>query len=210
MKRYLPLLGALCLAAAGAAQAAVPDTPAARLARETAPPLFAYTETVLFGDLWQRPELSRRDRSLVTMSSLLANGQSAQMTSHINLGLENGVKPHEIMGLIAQLTAAKPNAAAAFEIAHAVFVQRGIDQKLWHADGHAPELAPRDRSLVSAAALIASGELGQLQPALKRAMDLGLSRAEAAEVVTQLAFYAGWPRAMSALPAMQAVFSQRQ
>nr|WP_243848966.1 carboxymuconolactone decarboxylase family protein [Xanthomonas sp. CFBP 8151] len=73
-----------------------------------------------------------------------------------------------------------------------------------------PDLAPRDRSLITMAALIARGQLDQVPFHLNRAMDNGLTQAQAAEAVTHLAFYAGWPRAMSALPVLQAVFTERK
>jgi 4-carboxymuconolactone decarboxylase len=72
-----------------------------------------------------------------------------------------------------------------------------------------PDLAPRDRGLVTVSALIASGQSAQITYHLNRAMDNGLTREQAAEVVTHLAFYAGWPNALSALPAMKDVFEKR-
>ncbi|MBZ9700543.1 MULTISPECIES: carboxymuconolactone decarboxylase family protein [unclassified Mesorhizobium] len=72
------------------------------------------------------------------------------------------------------------------------------------------ELSARDRSLVTMAALIATGQPDQLSFHLTRALDNGLTHAEAAEVVTQAAFYAGWPRAMSAVPVLKKVFEGRQ
>lgn len=72
-----------------------------------------------------------------------------------------------------------------------------------------PDLAPRDRSLVTVAALVASGQAPQISFHLGRAMDNGLSRTEAAEVITHLAFYTGWPRAMSALAVFKQVFADR-
>ncbi|KRE04365.1 carboxymuconolactone decarboxylase [Bosea sp. Root381] len=71
------------------------------------------------------------------------------------------------------------------------------------------ELAPRDRSLVTMAALIAIGQPEQLPFHANRAMDNGLTRIEAAEVATHLGFYAGWPRAMSAVPVLEKVFAGR-
>ena len=59
------------------------------------------------------------------------------------------------------------------------------------------ELSPRDRSLVTVAALIANGNTEQLAGHLSRAKQNGLSETELAEVIIHLAFYAGWPRAMS-------------
>lgn len=256
MKLVPSLIPALLFATSlqAGAQDPVPDTPAARQARETAPQLFAYTQDVLFGDVWKRPELSPRDRSLVTMSSLLANGQSAQMTSHINLALDHGVEPGEIVGLITHLAfyTGWPNAMSAVGVARTVFDQRGIDpaqyrgasEQLLPVDAafearraatvaenvapiapelarytdevlfadlwRRPELAPRDRSLVTVAALVARGQLDQVPFHLGRAMDNGLTRVQAVEAVTHLAFYAGWPRAMSALPVLQAVFAERE
>ena len=72
-----------------------------------------------------------------------------------------------------------------------------------------PDLAPRDRSLITVAALIASGQVAQITFHLNRAMDNDLNQEQAAEAVTHLAFYAGWPNAMSALPVMKDVFAKR-
>src|SRR5712675_2160448 len=72
-----------------------------------------------------------------------------------------------------------------------------------------PALAPRDRSLVTVSALVASGQVAQMAYHLNRAMDNGLTQAEASEVLTQLAFYAGWPNVFSALPVAKDVFSKR-
>ena len=71
------------------------------------------------------------------------------------------------------------------------------------------DLAPRDRSLVTVSALIANGQLAQLASHLTRAMDNGLTETEAAEVITQLAFYVGWPNAFSAMPIAKDVFVKR-
>jgi 4-carboxymuconolactone decarboxylase len=60
------------------------------------------------------------------------------------------------------------------------------------------ELSKRDRSLITVAALITNGSTEQLKPHLVRAKGNGLSEAELKEVIIHLAFYAGWPRAMSA------------
>ncbi|ACO79395.1 Carboxymuconolactone decarboxylase protein [Azotobacter vinelandii CA] len=256
MKPFPSLIPALLFATSlqANAQSAVPDTPAARQARETAPQLFAYTQDVLFGDVWKRKELAPRDRSLVTLSSLLANGQGAQMTSHINLALDNGVKPSEIIGLITHLAfyTGWPNGMSAVGVARDVFAKRGIDPSQYRSPSaellpvddaaeakraatvkanvepvapalarytddvlfadlwRRPDLTPRDRSLITVAALIARGQLDQVAYHLNRAMDSGLTQTQATEVVTHLAFYAGWPRAMSALPILQSVFAERK
>jgi 4-carboxymuconolactone decarboxylase len=72
-----------------------------------------------------------------------------------------------------------------------------------------PDLAPRDRSLVTVSALIASGQVAPVTYHLNRAMDNGLTQEQAGEVITHLAFYAGWPNAFSALPVLKDVFEKR-
>jgi len=72
-----------------------------------------------------------------------------------------------------------------------------------------PDLAPRDRSLVTVSALIANGQTAQLTPHLNRAMDNGLTQPEAAEAITHLAFYVGWPNVFSAMPVATDVFAKR-
>ncbi len=62
-----------------------------------------------------------------------------------------------------------------------------------------PELSKRDRSLITVAALITNGSTEQLPGHLARARENGVTDAELKEVITHLAFYAGWPRAMSAI-----------
>ncbi|WP_110647253.1 carboxymuconolactone decarboxylase family protein [Salinicola peritrichatus] len=72
-----------------------------------------------------------------------------------------------------------------------------------------PGLAPRDRSLVTVSALVAAGQPEQVTFHLNRAMDNGLTKEEASETLTQLAFYAGWPKVFSALPVFKSVFESR-
>jgi len=72
-----------------------------------------------------------------------------------------------------------------------------------------PDLAPRDRSLVTVSALIASGQVTQIPYHLNRAMDNGLTQAQASETLTHLAFYVGWPNVFSALPVAKDVFEKR-
>lgn len=72
-----------------------------------------------------------------------------------------------------------------------------------------PDLAPRDRSMVTVAALIAAGQPEQMTFHLNRAMDNGLTQEEAGGMLSHLAFYAGWPRVFSALPVAKQVFESR-
>jgi 4-carboxymuconolactone decarboxylase len=70
-------------------------------------------------------------------------------------------------------------------------------------------LTPRDRSLVTVSALVASGQVAQLSAHLNIAMDNGLSKSEASEALTHLLFYAGWPKVFSAVPIAKDVFEKR-
>lgn len=72
-----------------------------------------------------------------------------------------------------------------------------------------PDLAPRDRSLITVAALIAAGQPEQMTFHLNRAMDNGLTQAEAGAMLSHLAFYAGWPKVFSAMPVAKKVFEDR-
>jgi 4-carboxymuconolactone decarboxylase len=72
-----------------------------------------------------------------------------------------------------------------------------------------PALSPRDRSIVTVSALVASGQVAQIPYHLNRAMDNGLTQAQAAEAMAQLAFYAGWPNVFSAMPVAKEVFEKR-
>jgi 4-carboxymuconolactone decarboxylase len=70
-----------------------------------------------------------------------------------------------------------------------------------------PELAARDRSLITVAALVAGGDADQLRFHLGRARENGVTKAELIETITHLAFYAGWPKAMTAITVAAQVFA---
>ncbi len=221
--------------------------------RSVAPALERYTQATLLGDVWKRPGLAPRDRSVITLAALIARNQTIAMPTYFNLALDHGVKPAEISEIITHLAfySGWANAMAAVAVAKDVFVARDIEadelataapallpldeaaeaerasrvaqqfgatvpgivqyttdvlfRDLWLR----PELAPRDRSLVTVSALIASGQVAQIPYHLNRAMDNGLTQQEAAEVITQLAFYVGWPNVFSALPVAKDVFEKR-
>src|SRR5216117_3873828 len=218
-----------------------------------APALEKYTQDRLLGEVWKRPGLAPRDRSIVTLAALIARNQTIEMPHYVNVALDNGVKPREISEIITHLAfySGWENAMSAVAAARNVFAQRGIradelaaaSPKLLPLDEVAeaqrasrneqqfgavapgvlqyttdvlfrdlwlrPDLAPRDRSLVTVSALVASGQVAQIPYHLNRAMDNGLTQAQASEVFTQLAFYAGWPNVFSALPVAKDVFEKR-
>ena len=204
-------------------------------------------------ELWKRPDLAPRDRSIVTLAAMIARNQTIEMPYHVNLALDNGVKPREISEIITHLAfySGLPNAMSAVAVTKDVFAARkiGTDQlpavsppplpldeaaeaqratrvgqqfgtvapgvvhyttdilfrDLWLR----PDLAPRDRSLVTVSALIATGQVAQAPYHLNRAMDNGLTQPQAAEALTHLAFYVGWPNVFSVLPVAKEVFEKR-
>ena len=68
-----------------------------------APKLVDLTEDVLFGDVWERPQLSKRDRSLITCAALIATGKTEQMDFHFPNALKNGVTKDELVEMITHL-----------------------------------------------------------------------------------------------------------
>jgi 4-carboxymuconolactone decarboxylase len=109
------------------------------LQRRLAPGLAVLTDEVLFGDVWRRPELSPRDRSLVTLSVLIATGKTAQLAGHLGRALDNGVEPSEASGLLAHLAiyCGWPSAVSALEVYDQVYTTRKVDTASLH------ELRPR-------------------------------------------------------------------
>jgi 4-carboxymuconolactone decarboxylase len=226
------------------AEQARPGRPSGPVQQRIAPGLAALTDDVLFGDVWVRPGLSPRDRSLVTISVLIATGKPAQLEGHLGRALNNGVLPTEASGVLAHLAiySGWPNAVSALDVYDRVYAARKVDTAslavavspvpaaasdpararevneqfaglapkfaqltndvvfdgLWRRG----DLALRDRSLVTIAALAGMGDDDQLDPYLRRGMESGLTREQIAEAFTHLGFYAGWSRATKAMTAM--------
>jgi 4-carboxymuconolactone decarboxylase len=90
---------------------------------DIAPALAAYTDKVLFGDVWRRPDLSPRDRSLITVAALVALYRVNELPFHLKRALENGVTQDEIIELITHLAfySGWPTANTALPIARRVF-----------------------------------------------------------------------------------------
>jgi 4-carboxymuconolactone decarboxylase len=90
------------------------------------PGVAQYTTDVLFRDLWLRPGLVPRDRSLLTVSALIADGQTAQLTPHLNRAVDNGLTQTEASEAISQLAfyVGWPNVFSATPVAKNVFEKR--------------------------------------------------------------------------------------
>jgi 4-carboxymuconolactone decarboxylase len=107
--------------------------PAPRVApaalHDAAPALGWYSDNVLFGEMWERTELSKRDRSIVTVSALVTCGHMAQLTGHFNRALNHGVTPSEIAEMITHLAfyAGWPCAVSSVTVMQQVFSTRSID-----------------------------------------------------------------------------------
>ncbi|MCK1292429.1 carboxymuconolactone decarboxylase family protein [Bradyrhizobium sp. 136] len=259
MRMLAAAMVSFCLFAGGSAVAGQESTEGAKTmskpedVRAVAPALEGYAQKFVQGDLWNRPGLSARDRSIVTVAALIARNQTVELPYYLALSLDNGVKPSEISEIITHLAfyTGRANAMDAIPAAKAVFESRNVGpDQLPPASGPQlqldearekqrttlvaeqfgqitpslvqyttdvlfrdlwlrPALAPRDRSLVTVSALISTGQVAQITYHLNRAMDNGLTREEAGEVLGHLAFYAGWPNAFSAAPVIKDVIEKR-
>ena len=96
--------------------------------QSVSPKLAELTGDLLFGDIWERPELSKRDRSLITVANLVALYRTDQLKGHIGRALDNGVTKDEISEVILHTTfyAGWPFGANAARVAKEVFEERSI------------------------------------------------------------------------------------
>ncbi len=106
------------------------QTAAQRLIGDFAPKLAELTDDVLFGDVWARPELSPRDRSLITCAALITNGSTEQLRSHLTRARDNGVTETELKEMIIHLAfyAGWPRAMSAITVAREQLAGKGADQ----------------------------------------------------------------------------------
>ena len=104
-----------------------PVSTAADLLGDIAPKLLELTEKVLFGDVWERPGLSKRDRSLITVSALVALNRTQQLPFHLERALANGLTKDELVEAITHLAfySGWPTSVSAATIAKEVFKQDG-------------------------------------------------------------------------------------
>ena len=104
-----------------------PVPTARELLGDIAPKLLELTEKVLFGDVWERPGLSKRDRSLITVSALVALNRTEQLPFHLERALTNGLTRDELVEAITHLAfySGWPTSVSAAVIAKRVFNQEG-------------------------------------------------------------------------------------
>ena len=152
MKRLAAALAALSLVASASAQASPTQTlprPRPMLTlddvRTVAPALEKYAQGTLLGDLWKRPGLAPRDRSIVTLAALIARNQTIELDHYLDLALDNGVQPREISEIITHLAfyAGWANAMSAVAVAKDVFARRGIGADQLPAASPSPSRSTR-------------------------------------------------------------------
>ena len=104
---------------------------ASEILSEFAPKLTSLTQEVLFGDVWEREELPKRDRSLATISALVAGGNAEQLVSHLRLAKRNGLTESEIKEVIIHLAfyAGWPRAMSAMLVAKRIFDEEPAFQR---------------------------------------------------------------------------------
>ena len=99
------------------------QTPAQKLIGAFLPKMVSLTDDVLFGDIWERRDLSKRDRSLITVAALIAGGNTEQLPGHLMRAKDNGLTETELKEVITHLAfyAGWPKAMSAITIAKRVF-----------------------------------------------------------------------------------------
>jgi 4-carboxymuconolactone decarboxylase len=235
-------LAVLGLAAPARAQQPIP---APSGLYDAAPYLGEIRNEVLFGDIWERPGLSKRDRSLITIAVNQALYATEELRLHIERGLDNGLTQNEISELIGHVLVYSgfPTGVNAARAATEVFRARGLPAQppgstprnpdpigppaypnafpatpyltsllndfvygeLWER----PDLSKRDRSVVTIAVAQTMNASSELRSHLARGLDNGVTQEEIAEIITHVAFYAGFPSAMNASRVAVALFEAR-
>ncbi len=104
------------------ADAAEPSA-AQKIIGDFSPKLVELTDGVIFGDIWNRPELSPRDRSLITVAGLITGGNTEQLPHHLQRGLDNGLTEDELKEVIIHMAfyAGWPKAMSSIAVAKNTF-----------------------------------------------------------------------------------------
>ena len=197
-----------------AALAQLPPPPPG--AYDAAPWLGQIRNDYVYGDVWERPGLSPRDRSMITVAVTQALNAASELRLHMGRALDNGLTQGEIEETLAQVRwyATLPAEVNGAAIAAEVFAERGLPASAAGAASPQPAarsadagpvpfppsqaLQPRDRSLITVALASALYASDTLRVEVARALDNGVTQDELAEVITHIAFYSGFPTAVNA------------
>jgi 4-carboxymuconolactone decarboxylase len=134
--------------------------------RAVAPALANYTDARIVDELWKRPDLKARDRSIVTLSALIARNQTIGIPHYTNLALDYGVEPGEISELVTHLAfyAGWSNAFSAIMAIEPVFAQRAID--VTRLPSVSPMLLPLDEAAEAQRAAHVGAQFGESFPGM--------------------------------------------
>ncbi len=185
-------------------------------AYDAAPYLGQIRNDYVYGDIWERPGLSLRDRSMITVAVTQALNAASELRLHMGRALDNGLTEVEITEIIAQVQwyFSLPAEVDGAAIAAEVFAQRGLPESPAGAASslsverpaaagpapfpQSPALSPRDRSLITVALSTALYASGTLRVEVERALDNGVTQGELAEAITHVTFYSGFPTGVNA------------
>jgi 4-carboxymuconolactone decarboxylase len=185
-------------------------------------------DQVLYAETWERPELSPRDRSLITVAVNTALYRTGEIRSHVGRALNNGITQEQISEVITHVTfyAGFPTGVNASRVAAAVFEQRGlplpdsrfpgapyldtlIDGLVYGDTWTRPGLSPRDRSLITIAMTQAAYQTDQLRAHFRRGLDNGITPLELSEMMAQVTLYSGFPSGVNGSRLLAEVLQER-
>lgn len=181
----------------------------------------------VYGEVWERPDLSKRDRSLATIAVAQGMGADSELRSHIARGLDNGVTQEEIGEVITHIAfyTGIPSAVNAARVAAAVFEQRNlpmpqsdipaapyldsiIDGLLADTWERSP-LSPRERTLITVAVMQALYSTEELRAQMERALDSGITPDELSELIAHVTLYAGFPMGVNGSRTAGQLYNER-
>ena len=134
--------------------------------QSVAPALARFGSEVLTEDLWARNELSRRDRSIVTVAILIARLQLAELKHYVDVALDNGVTAAEISEIVTHLAfySGWPNAMSAVAVTKDIFIARGIGRE--QLASASPELLPLNQAMEKQRSTTVEQNVGAISPGL--------------------------------------------
>jgi alkylhydroperoxidase/carboxymuconolactone decarboxylase family protein YurZ len=191
------------------------------------PYLAALLNEWVYGEVWERPDLSKRDRSLATIAVAQGMGAASELRSHIARGLDNGVTQEEVGELITHIAfyTGIPSAVNAARVAAAVFESRNlpmpqsdipaapyldsiIDGLLAETWERSP-LTPRERMLITVAVMQTLYSTDELRAQMERALASGITPHEISELIAHVTLYAGFPMGVNSSRTAGQVFQER-
>ena len=191
------------------------------------PYLAALLNEWVYGEVWERPDLSKRDRSLATIAVAQGMGAASELRSHIARGLDNGVTQEEIGELITHIAfyTGIPSAVNAARVAAAVFESRNlpmpqsdipaapyldsiIDGLLADTWERSP-LSTRERTLITIAVMQTLYSTEELRVQMERALEMGITPDELEELIAHVVLYAGFPMGVNSSRTAGTLFQAR-